>query len=209
MSVSTLVKMEKEVAKIKPKSFSMSTEFRDRIQVCKEVGLENQIPILNNEFRNQHIAEQGFCEMTPLEAVKQMFPKHEWGNKWDSIHYENEKLEWHSQIGEEKDAYVKTFLTTAIKNVGNETERLQMVCATLRSFQRSVPYGVLLRVKELQDLKTFDFFTVVAPRNMFKLKEDPILLGCLGRYRNQSNDSIIYEANQTFFVARWDYAEDE
>ncbi len=75
---------------------------------------------------------------------------------------------------------------------------------------RPIPYGVVLRLQEIKELKLFNAFSVLAPREAFATQQfahDPIVIGEMWRnetpQRNEY-DSLYDSTQQTyFFIAKW------
>lgn len=71
--------------------------------------------------------------------------------------------------------------------------------------ERDIPYGVILRINELKELKIFNCFSIVAPIEAWQHKTDidPIVLGFIWEMPVTGNEYSKAGDTQAFFIAQW------
>lgn len=211
------------------KEFSLAeptVHCKDQIEAYRKCGLETQASSLIFDLRCAEVEKLGFVHYDSSDLVKMLMGEehdeveytedrqnHEWmynhhtdtikvltectwgGVPTDFIRYETKK--------------VKSWFSNKIEEVLLDNEKWRCRFGKLNYLKRTIPYGVVLRINELKEAKTFNAFSVLAPMEAWERKTDidPIVVGSIWEIiKNEdknSKNTLTSGQVKHYFIAQW------
>lgn len=213
--MSTLIEQSKEAFSYFVTDWPRNPSVREATDRAKELEaacLTRQASVMRYEAKRDLLSISGFSKMTLEQAVGEVMgepPSERFSPDFREIGRSLMPLEWSAFYGTR---YLRpaAFRRFNDKNALLFFRTTKWVClaGTLAALKTPPPRGVTLFLRDLQAAKTFDFFTVVAPQEMFLSPQeiDPLLLGGICA---APSDAAIDAGSPSpealyFAIARWD-----
>lgn len=207
---STANLFEDETGLKKPVVPEPTVLWKDKLEALKEAGLTQQHESALFEMRCWQAEQMGFQKLAPAAMVemlmgeshtKQFDGDTRQNHEWTYDHHNDKSLgkDWGGkptiyQRWERKGPwYLPPFF-----------DQLSWECqfGKLDYLRREIPHGVVLRINECKELKLFNSFSVMAPKEAWERKTtiDPILVANIWELA-ASHKEVVQSAQ--FFIAQW------
>lgn len=170
------------------------TQYNDYLAALKDCNLKAHKAELEKYRRHLVAANLGFPQITVEQAITAMVGEPiVFMDVWEDDEY---RQEYEYSVTSAR-MTPERFIVRKASDRRWFPERLHYTLGTLAHLNDLIPYGVLLRVKELRDSEMFDCFHVVAPTAYFAremvARPDPVVLGTI-----YLDDKYLH-----YFVAQW------
>lgn len=190
-----------------------------KLEALEEGKLDQQRAAAIFDMRCEQADKMGFMRLTSGQAVEMLMGEahtdtkerddvprqtYEWFyNHHDGVLLEKDKCNWGGfpidfwRMERKSFWYMPPFA---------KVEKWRCRFSKLDYLKREIPYGVLLRINELKELKLFNVFNIVAPLEAFERNTDidPIVLATIWEVppRDKDKGSTAGQA-QHYFLAQW------
>jgi hypothetical protein len=188
--------------------------WKDKLEALEEAHLESQRRALVFKMRCWQAQQLGFQEIHSSTLVEMLM-----GSKHTSLTYGKDRQVYEWVYDHHEDEVAINTQWGGQPAIFNRHERrswflppfskkLSWQCqfGKLDYLKREIPYGVVLRLNELKDLKLFNCFNVLAPMEAWEKKTDidPILVATIWEMP-QKKENEGQQAGEVahFFVAQW------
>lgn len=191
------------------------TIWRDKLAALEEASLENQRTSLIFDMRKWQAKEMGFKEISSNDLVKMLMGdahteseegKTRQNHEWAYDHHVDELLgkDWGSNP-----IIFRRIVREGFWSLPPFSKKLKWEChwGRLDHLKREIPYGVILRINECKQLKLFNCFNVLAPKEAWEIKTDidPIVVATIWELPPKKDPKASRQAGQVahFFLAQW------
>jgi hypothetical protein len=187
-------------------------KFKDQIEALEQSNLPRQRSACIHDMRRWQAKEMGFKELTDASMIEMLMGESHTDHKNGDKH----KIEW---LYNHHTGNVGT-TWTSVATIYYRQERAgawhlppfakqikwEVQDGKLDYLKREIPYGVILKINELKNLKIFNSFGVMAPKDAwFTQKEiDPIVYGLIYQLPpdDENNHTAVGSISQ-YFIAKW------
>lgn len=187
--------------------------WKDKLEALEEANLSNQRTACLFDMRKWQASKMGFEEVNSNDLVKLLMGEEATENcdgdnrqtyEWTYNHHDDAELkDWGG-----KPTLFRRVVKTGLWHMPPFSKKVKWVAqfGKLNYLKREIPYGVVLRINECKQLKLFNCFNVIAPKEAWERKADidPIVVATIWELPISEEGKPVNAGQAAhYFLAQW------